>query len=130
MQGMEDAGSAFRPAVSGGAVLGKAALRAAERLNLSGTLLARILGVSGPTVTRMRQGSFVLERGSKAFELAALFVRLYRSLDAIAGGDDGVAAQWLRADNAALRDKPVDLIQTVTGLVDVLHYLDARRATG
>jgi hypothetical protein len=91
-------------------------------------VLARVLGLSAPTITRMRQGSFVLERNDKAFELAALFVRLYRSLDAIVGGDDRVAAQWLRSQNAALQDKPVNLIQKVTGLLDVLQYLDARRA--
>jgi hypothetical protein len=118
----------FRHQLSSGAVLSKAALRAAERLELSGSVFARILGLSAPTVTRMRQGSYVLEQGDKAFELAALFVRLYRSLDAIAGGDDRVAARWLKSRNLALEEKPLNLIQTVTGLLDVLHYLDARRA--
>jgi Protein of unknown function (DUF2384) len=118
----------FQHAVSDDAVLSKAVLRAAERLDLSSAALAKILGVSGPTITRMRQGTYTLERNDKVFELAALFVRVYRSLDAIAGGDDTVAAAWLKSDNTALRDKPVNLIQKVTGLIDVLHYLDARRA--
>lgn len=125
---MRDISRPFLHAVSDASVLGKAALRAAERLDLSNTTLAKILGLSGPTVTRMRQGSYTIERNDKAFELAALFVRVYRSLDAIVGGDDAVAAQWLKSDNTALRDKPANLIQKVTGLVDVLHYLDARRA--
>ena len=125
---MRESFAPFRHAVSDDAVLGKAVLRAAERLDLSNTALAKILGLSGPTITRMRQGAYTIERNDKAFELAALFVRLYRSLDAIVGGDDAVAAQWLKADNTALRDKPANLIQKVTGLVDVLHYLDARRA--
>ena len=125
----EQAGQS-RHDVSPDAVLSKAVVRAAERLDLPNTALARILGLSGPTITRMRRGSYTLERNEKAFELAALFVRVYRSLDAIAGGDDRVAAKWLQADNLALGDKPANLIQKVTGLVDVLQYLDARRAPG
>lgn len=125
---MREASVPFRHFVSDDAVLGKAALRAAERLELSNSALGKILGLSGPTITRMRQGSYTIERNDKAFELAALFVRVYRSLDAIVGGDDRVAAQWLKSDNTALQEKPVNLIQKVTGLVDVLHYLDARRA--
>jgi hypothetical protein len=74
----------------------------------------------------MRRGEYALE--GKAFELAALFVRVYRSLDAIVGGDDAVAAKWMVAENTALKDKPVNLIQKVAGLVNVLQYLDSRRA--
>jgi len=128
MPGFQDVSPQFRHAVSDDAVLSKAVLRAAERLDLSNTVLAKILGLSGPTITRMRQGAYTIERNEKAFELAALFVRVYRSLDAIVGGDDHAAAAWLKSDNTALQDKPVHLIQKVTGLVDVLHYLDARRA--
>jgi hypothetical protein len=127
MRGMQEASVQFRHDVDD-AVLSKAALRAAERLDLSNTVLAKILGLSGPTITRMRQGAYTIARTDKAFELAALFVRVYRSLDAIVGGDDQVAAQWLRSDNTALQEKPLNLLQKVTGLVDVLHYLDARRA--
>ena len=130
MKGMQESATPFRHLLSTAAVLSKAVLRAAERLGLSNTALAKILGVSGPTITRMRQGTYILERNEKAFELAALFVRIYRSLDAIAGGDDAVAAEWLQADNTALGDKPANLIQKVTGLFHVLQYLDSRRAPG
>ncbi len=125
--GFRDVSPQFRHAVDD-TVLSKAVLRAAERLDISNTTLAKVLGLSGPTITRMRQGAYTMERKDKAFELAALFVRVYRSLDAIAGGDDHVAATWMKSDNTALQDKPVNLIQKVTGLIDVLAYLDARRA--
>ena len=69
-----------------GAVLTKATIRAADRLGLSQKTLANVIGLSESVVSRMRSGDYVLERG-KAFELAALFVRLYRSLDAIVSGD-------------------------------------------
>jgi len=117
---------AARP--SQAAVLSKAVLRAADQLTVSSKVLAAVIGVSEPTVSRMRDGRYQVQPGQKPFELAALFVRLYRSLDAIVGGDNAVAGAWLRNDNAALGGKPVALIQTVSGLVHVIAYLDARRA--
>lgn len=111
-----------------GAVLTKAALRAADRLGLSGRQLAEIIGVSEATVSRWKRGESLLEPGSKPFELAALLVRTFRSLDAITGGDEAVARRWLTAPNIALAARPVERMAQVQGLVDVTTYLDARRA--
>ena len=110
------------------AVLTKATLRAATQLGITNKLLAAVIGVSEATVSRMRSGDYTLQRGQKPFELAVLFVRLYRSLDAIVGGDDAVAGSWLRNPNVALDGEPIVLIQTVPGLTHVIQYLDARRA--
>jgi DNA-binding XRE family transcriptional regulator len=114
--------------VSEAAVATKAVLRAAARLGLSNKTLAKIIGVSEATVSRMGAGSYQLARGDKPFDLALLFVRVFRSLDAIAGGDEGVATAWLRSENLALGGTPLTLIQSVPGLVHVLAYLDARRS--
>ena len=76
----------------------------------------------------MKRGDFHLDPGTKPFELAVLFIRLYRSLDAIVGGDDAVAAAWLANPNTALGGRPVERLQSISGLVDVIAYLDARRA--
>lgn len=111
-----------------GAVLTKAALRAADRLGLSGRQLADIVGVSEATVSRWKRGESLLEPGSKPFELAALLVRTFRSLDAITGGDAAVARRWLAAPNTALAARPIERMTQVQGLVDVATYLDARRA--
>lgn len=116
------------PAPDPGAVLTKALLRAAERLGLSGRQLAGIVGVSEATVSRLRRGEAALESGSKPFELAALVVRAFRSLDAITGGDEAVARVWLAAPNTALAARPIERLSSVQGLVDVTTYLDARRA--
>jgi hypothetical protein len=114
---------------SEGAVLAKATIRAADKLDVSQKVLASIIGVSESVVSRMRNGSFALDRTSgKSFELAALFIRLYRSLDAIVGGDDAVARAWLKNENTALQNRPIELMQKVQGLLDVIQYLDARRA--
>jgi hypothetical protein len=109
-------------------VLGKAVLKAAARLGLTNKVMSAVLGLSEATLSRLRAGDYVLQPGQKAFELGVLFVRFYRSLDAIVGGDDAVAGAWLRNENTALGDKPLSLIQTVAGLMNVIHYLDARRA--
>ena len=110
------------------AVLTKAVLRAAEELGVSAKALSAIIGVSEATLSRMKKGSFVLEADSKPFELAVLFVRLFRSLDAIVGGDADVARAWLKNRNEVFVGQPVEKIRTITGLIDVIAYLDARRA--
>jgi hypothetical protein len=109
-------------------LLTKATLRAADRLKIKNAVLAKIVGVSEPTISRMRNGRYQLARRQKPFELAVLLIRLYRSLDGIVGGDDGVAADWLTNNNTALDGIPLQLIQSVSGLMNVIHYLDARRA--
>ena len=109
-------------------VVTKATLRAADRLTIKNNALAKIVGLSEPTITRMRRGTYVLDSGDKAFELALLFVRLYRSLDSIVDGDDDVAKSWINNDNLALRGRPLELIQSVSGLTNVIQYLDTRRA--
>ncbi len=110
------------------AAVTKATLRAAQKLGLTNRTLAAVIGLSEPTISRMSKGDYWLSRGEKkAFELSVLFVRLFRSLDAIVGGDEQAARAWLAGENLALHARPIDLIQTVSGLVNVVHYLDSRR---
>jgi DNA-binding XRE family transcriptional regulator len=116
------------PKADESATLTKAVLRAAALLGVTNKVLAKVIGVSEATVSRMDNGAYALQRREKAFELAVLFVRLFRSLDAIAGGDDAVAASWLKNHNTALDGEPLDLIQTIPGLMNAIAYLDARRA--
>ena len=110
------------------AVVTKAALRAAVHLGLSNRALARMLGVSEASVSRMGAGTYLLKTGDKTFELALLFLRLFRSLDALSGGDEHVSRAWLRNDNLALGGTPVALIESLAGMINVVAYLDARRA--
>jgi transcriptional regulator with XRE-family HTH domain len=119
---------AIRPEAppSPGPVLGRAVLAAAERLGLRSKALAEILGISEASVSRLRSGRG-LEPDTKEGELALLFIRVYRSLDALVGGDDAKARLWLRADNSHVRGVPAERIRTVEGLVDVVQYLDAMR---
>lgn len=107
-------------------VLARAVLAAAGRLGVRPRQLAAVLGVSEATISRLPRGRG-LSPASKEGELALLVVRLYRSLDALVGGDDDKARAWLHANNDHLRGIPADRICTVEGLVDVVQYLDAMR---
>ncbi len=111
-----------------GALVTKALLRAAARLDLANKELARVIGLSEASVSRLGRGALALAPEQKSFELALLFVRLYRALDSISGGDVQVARAWLRADNTALGAAPLARIMTIAGLLDTIAYLDARRA--
>ena len=75
----------------------------------------------------MKNGEYTIAQG-KSFELAVLFVRLYRSLDAIVGGDEAAARKWMKSSNLALNGAPIELIQKVYGLTHVVQYLDSKRA--
>jgi uncharacterized protein (DUF2384 family) len=110
------------------AVLTKAVVRAAGFLGLTQKEVAAILGVSEASVSRMHAGTYRLSPArAKEWELARLFVRLFRSLDALWGhGED--ARAWLAAPNLALATpRPRDLLTSVEGLVRVVAYLDAAR---
>jgi len=114
--------------VAEGAVVTKAVLRAASRLGLANKALARILGLSEATVSRMGSGTYALTAGDKPFEVAILFLRLFRALDAIVAGDEPAARAWLTHDHPMLGGAPGVLIQSLPGLVNTVAYLDARRA--
>lgn len=108
------------------AVLGKAVARAAEQLALPKSLLARILGVSPATVSRLCSDRYRLDPERKEWEFALLFVRVFRSLDSIVG-DTATARAWLNSENRALNGRPIELMRSTEGLVRVVHYLDAHR---
>ncbi|MCB1894247.1 MAG: DUF2384 domain-containing protein [Zoogloeaceae bacterium] len=113
-----------RPAAA--EVLTKAVARAAERLAVPRQLLARVLGLSPATISRLFAGQYQLDPRRKEWEFALLFVRVFRSLDSIVGSESA-ARQWLKASNRGLNGRPVDLIGSTEGLVRVVQYLDASR---
>lgn len=108
-------------------VLTRATVRAAEHLGLNQRALAETLGVSPSTVSRYAAGARTLSLDRKERDLAVLVVRLFRSLDALVGGDPAKARAWMRAENHHLGGVPADRIRTIQGLVDVVTYLDAMR---
>ncbi|MGC2031451.1 MAG: antitoxin Xre/MbcA/ParS toxin-binding domain-containing protein [Steroidobacteraceae bacterium] len=108
-------------------VLTGAVLRASALLEITQSGLAQILGLSPSTVSRMANGTYTLDIQKKEWELGALFVRLFRSLDALIGANDTSARGWLNAQNQGLVGRPIDLIRSTEGLVRVVQYLDSAR---
>src|SRR5262249_27978305 len=123
---MERHATRIRPAPDPGRVLAKAALAAAQRLDLTNHELAKILGISDASVSGLARDRTCRPGGREA-ELAALFVRLFRSLDALMGGDEAQARAWYHAANRHLGGVPAERVQSVEGLVDAVQYLDAMR---
>ncbi len=109
-------------------VLTTAVIKAADIMGLRQSLLAQIIGVSESTVSRMVKGDYLIKADSKEWELAALLVRLFRSLDAIVAGDERSLQSWLQGYNTALKAAPANLIISVSGLAKTVDYVDAYRA--
>jgi uncharacterized protein (DUF2384 family) len=75
----------------------------------------------------MANGTYTLDAQKKEWELGGLFVRLFRSLDALIGSNDTAARGWLNGQNQGLVGRPIDLIRSTEGLVRVVQYLDSAR---
>lgn len=108
-------------------VLHKALLRLAEKLKINQKQLSQIIGLSEPSASRLYHGQKSLNPDSKEGELALLLIRLYRSLDAILGGDEDNCRAWFHHYNRHLNGIPVELVTQVQGLVAVVNYLDVMR---
>jgi transcriptional regulator with XRE-family HTH domain len=109
------------------AVLSKAVTRAALLLGLTQKQVAEVLGLSGPTASRLFAGRYRLSRArAKEWELGVLFVRLFRSLDSLWGHEES-ALSWLKSYNSGLGATPIELLTTASGLVRVVDYLDNAR---
>lgn len=112
-----------------GVVVLGAALRAAELLGLSQAGLARVLGMDPSTLSRRLSGGRGLDEHSREYESALLWIRLFRGLHAVVGGQDATARAWLASPNLAFAgQRPRELIDGIEGLVRVVQYLDAHRA--
>ncbi|MES2538416.1 MAG: XRE family transcriptional regulator [Pseudomonadota bacterium] len=109
-------------------VLSKAVKRASERLGISQATLAKVIGLSPATVSRLFNGEYLLDRNSKQWEFAVLFIRIFRSLDSIVGNEE-TARRWIRGENPGLNGRPIELMEHAEGLVRIAHYLDASRGT-
>ena len=102
-------------------VLGKAFLKAGRELGLTQEQLGRIVGRNR---TSLHRG---IDPESKAGELAKMFIRCYRGLHVLVGGDTEIMRHWMSVENRHTGGVPARQVQTVPGLARVLDYLDAMR---
>ncbi|MGQ3889560.1 antitoxin Xre-like helix-turn-helix domain-containing protein [Legionella sp. CNM-1927-20] len=108
-------------------VLTKAILNVAKYYDLTGKDLYHIIGISEPTVTRLKQGKTLLSPASKEGEMALLLLRVYRGLNSLLGNHHDKAKVWLNSDNKYFKTKPINKLKSVTGMVEVVNYIDAMR---
>lgn len=110
-------------------VLTQAVAEAARRLGVGTAVLGSVIGISQSSASRLLGGKYFLRESDKEWELAALFVRLYRGLASIVGNSDELARLWLESANAAFGGRePLAVIRRVDGLVHACEYVDAHRA--
>jgi hypothetical protein len=107
----------------GQTIVMKAYINAYKTMGISDSQAAKLIGVARSTL--LRKPSF--ETDSKQSELQILFIRLYRSLFALFGGDLTSMKHWFDHKNKHIRGVPKELCFTVTGLVNVNAYLDGLR---
>jgi hypothetical protein len=104
-------------------VLSKAVIRTAQLLEIPIKVLSSVLSISQANADRLMRNDYALSRSRKEWEIGCLLVRMFRTLDSIAGK---MAKEWMHDENAAFYGRsPLNVIQTAAGLVDVFRYLDA-----
>ncbi len=114
--------AAIKPVLTEEKVLAKAFTNAGKALGVSQAELGRIIGKDR---SNFRHG---LDPKTKSGELALLFIRCYRSLFALVGGEAKDMQHWMQTENTHTGGVPSEQIKTVTGLAYVVEYLDAIRA--
>ncbi len=107
------------------AVLMKAFNNACDAMHISAADKSSMLGVNASTLSRNAGKGFSVD--SKTAELQLHFIRLYRSLFAIAGGDAEFMYHWYSTNNTALNGVPAVLCLSIEGLFRTNQYLDAMR---
>lgn len=103
-------------------VLATALVNAGKELGLTQQDLGQVIGRDRTALSR---GG--LDPDSKSGELALLFVRAYRALFALTGGDRETMRHWFQTENLHTGGVPSEQVRSVQGLMQVVEYLDAIR---
>ena len=106
-------------------VINKAFNNACHELGLTNKDKGIMLGLDPSTLARKKGIGFSPESITGQLQLS--FIRLYRSLFAIAGGDNAFMKHWYKTDNKALNGSPAILCLKIEGVVRSNQYLSAMR---
>jgi DNA-binding XRE family transcriptional regulator len=116
----------LQPVSTADEVLAKAVLNAAEQLGLKQAELAAVLGIHRTAVSRLKH-NLSLDPKSKQGELALLLIRVARAVFALSGGDADRIKHFMHSPNRVTGGVPAQQVQTIHGLMQVLHFVDAIR---
>jgi len=103
-------------------VLAEAFGNAGKLLGMTQAELGKIIGKNRSAISRGR-----IDPNSKDGELALLFIRCFRALYVLVGGDAEQMRHWMRTANLHTAGVPAEQVMSVQGLVAVVEYLDAMR---
>lgn len=103
-------------------VLAKALLNTADQLGLKQAQVASVIGVHRSSISRLK-AKLILDSASKQGELALLLIDIYRAVYALSGGDPEWINYFMHSYNEKIRGVPIEQIQSINGLVKVLHFL-------
>jgi len=107
-------------------VVAKALMNVKEELSLSNEAVGGIIGADASTVFRIGKKGDMKE--NKSYEAALLLIRVYRSLYALLGGSKEAMSHWLNTENLDFqKQKPISIMASWIGLVEIVQYLDAMR---
>lgn len=102
-------------------------LAAGRELGMTLAQLARVVGVSESAMKNYSRGSATIH-SPKDQELSLGFIRVYRALFAILGGDNEQMQHWMKTPNRHFNKQvPIQLVENYQGLAEVNVYLDAMR---
>ena len=109
-------------------VLIKVVLRMQRAYGLGDLEMAEILGITPADLRFIADGGATHEEGTPVLDRAAVFVSAVVALEAVVGGNKGNARAWLIAANLDMGGaRPLDLLRTTDGALEVLAYLEAVR---
>lgn len=109
-------------------VLRKAFLAASKQLDLTQTEMAAVLGKSRQWINNLAHDvTQPLPVGSKHGELALMLIRLARALFALNDGDPMWTRHFMRTHNSVTSGIPALQIQSISGMISVLQFVDAIR---
>lgn len=108
-------------------VLTKSVLRAADRLAVSKTLLARVLGVNPSTVKHYFSGDSSLRESAAEWDSASALIKVYRSLAGLLDGNEHLIEKWMTSQHSDFSCAPIALLERDGGVYQLGGYLDAYR---
>lgn len=113
---------ALAPDIDKASVLSEALSNAGKQLGMTQADLGGVIGKDRTTISR---GGIDFDR--KAGKLVLLFIRCYRALYVLVGGDARQMRHWMQTENLHTAGVPAEQITSIQGLARVLEYLDVMR---
>lgn len=101
-------------------------IKACDDLDINGATVARIIGISTASVSRMRNGTWKFQEGSKSYELAIALLRMHLALKRKMRDNLDRMRGWLRATDATLGSAPIDHLNRIQGLFRVIFLLEKK----